>query len=327
MIMTAKAQACSNIALIKYWGKRDAALNLPQNGSLSLTLDGMTTSTTVHWDSEYVGDEVSLNGKLLGEDELAKMSRFLDLVRAQAGIDLKARVESQNNFPTAAGLASSASGFAALALAASAAAGLDLSARDLSILARQGSGSASRSIFGGFAEWKRGELADGSDSYAEQLLAPDAWPEVRMLVVVLEPRPKPISSRAGMTQTVATSPMYPAWTETVNADLEAARQALFARDLEALGTVAEANALKMHATMITTLPTILYWQPTTVALMHRVWELRREGLPGWFTIDAGPNVKILTDSAHAGQLADALASVEGVSRILLCRPGAGAELC
>lgn len=327
MMKTAKAQACSNIALIKYWGKRDAALNLPQNGSLSLTLDGMTTTTSVHWDPGYAEDEVSLNGKLLADSELAKMSKFLDLVRQEAGMSLKARVESQNNFPTAAGLASSASGFAALALAASAAAGLELDPLALSILARQGSGSASRSIFGGFAEWKKGELPDGSDSYAQQLMPPEAWPEVRMLVVVLEPRPKPISSRSGMTQTVATSPMYPAWLDTVNADLDAAHQALHARDLEALGTVAEANALKMHATMLTTLPTILYWQPTTVALMHRVWELRRDGIPGWFTIDAGPNVKVLTDSAHAGQLADALGAVEGVNRVLLCRPGQGAELC
>lgn len=327
MIKTAKAQACSNIALIKYWGKRDAALNLPQNGSISLTLDGMTTTTTVHWDPGLTRDAVALNGKALDGDELAKMSRFLDLVRNLAGFDLKAKVDSQNNFPTAAGLASSASGFAALALASTAAAGLELSPRDLSLLARQGSGSACRSIFGGFVEWKRGEREDGLDAYAEQLLAPESWPEVRMLVAVLETRPKPLSSRAGMTQTVATSPMYPAWLATVEADLDAARTAIAKRDLEALGSVAEANALKMHATMITTLPSILYWQPPTVALMHRIWELRREGMPAWFTIDAGPNVKILTDSAHAGKLADALSSIEGVSRILLCRPGEGASLC
>jgi diphosphomevalonate decarboxylase len=327
MIQTATARACSNIALIKYWGKRDAALNLPQNGSLSLTLDGMTTTTTVHWDAAYDQDAVSLNGKVLVDSELAKMSKFLDLIRQEAGMRLKAKVESQNNFPTAAGLASSASGFAALALAASRAAGLELASKPLSMLARQGSGSASRSIYGGFAEWKKGDRPDGLDSYAEQLMPPEAWPDVRMLVIVLEPRPKPISSRSGMTQTVATSPMYPAWLETVGADLDTAREALFAHDLEALGTVAEANALKMHATMLTTLPTILYWQPTTVALMHRVWELRRDGIPGWFTIDAGPNVKVLTDAAHATQLAEALGAVEGVERVLICAPGPGAELC
>lgn len=327
MKQEATAQACSNIALIKYWGKRDAVLNLPQNGSLSLTLDGMTTRTTVRWDADFEADSVSLNGTELADAELSKMSRFLDLVRAEAGMNLKARVESRNDFPTAAGLASSASGFAALTLAATAAAGLELDRRALSILARQGSGSASRSLFGGFAEWKRGELADGSDSYAEQILPPEAWPTTRMLVVVLEPRPKPISSRSGMTQTVATSPMYPAWLATVGADLETARNALQARDLEALGTVAEANALKMHATMLTTLPTILYWQPTTVALMHRVWELRRDGIPGWFTIDAGPNVKVLTDEAHAPQLAEALGAVAGVERVITCKPGPGATLC
>ncbi len=324
---SAKAIACSNIALIKYWGKRDPILNLPQNSSLSLTLDGMTTTTTVRWETDLPEDSVSLNGNLLTGSELAKMSGFLDLVRRQADMSLKAQVVSENNFPTAAGLASSASGFAALSLAASHAAGLNLDSRELSILARQGSGSASRSIFGGFAEWRKGDRPDGLDSYAEQLMPPEAWPEIRMLVVVLEPRPKPISSRAGMTQTLETSPMYPAWLSTLEADLTAAKKALFAHDLETLGTVAEANALKMHATMITTLPTILYWQPTTVALMHRVWELRRDGLPAWFTIDAGPNVKVLTDAAHASRLAEALGNVEGVESVLICSAGPGATLC
>lgn len=323
----ATARACSNIALVKYWGKRDATLNLPQNGSLSMTLDGMTTTTTVRWEAGRDADAVSLNGKELEGSELAKMSAFLDLVRHMAGIETRARVESRNDFPTAAGLASSASGFAALSLAASQAAGLELDPRQLSILARQGSGSASRSIFGGFAEWKRGERPDGEDSYAEQLLPPEAWSEARMLVLVLEPRPKPLSSRAGMTQTVATSPMYPAWLSTVGADLDAARQAIRDRDLESLGATAEANALKMHATMLTTLPTILYWQPPTVALMHRIWELRRDGLPGWFTIDAGPNVKVLTDARHAPGLAEALGAVEGVERVLTCAPGPGAARC
>jgi diphosphomevalonate decarboxylase len=326
-MMTAKARACSNIALIKYWGKRDAALNLPQNGSLSLTLDGMTTTTTVDWDPVLAEDAVSLNGQLLAGDELTKMSRFLDLIRQEADMHLKARVVSTNDFPTAAGLASSASGFAALSLAASHAAGLDLSPRELSVLARQGSGSASRSIFGGFAEWRKGERPDGRDSYAEAVLAPEAWPDVRMLVVVLEPRPKPISSRSGMTRTVATSPMYPAWLATVEADLAAARGAVAALDLDALGAVAEANALKMHATMLTTQPTILYWQPATVALMHRVWELRRDGMSAYITIDAGPNVKVLTDAAQAPQLAERLAAVEGVERVITCAPGPGAVLC
>lgn len=324
---SATAKACSNIALIKYWGKREPVLNLPQNGSLSLTLDGLTTKTTVEWDPALEADAVMLNDKPLAGDELAKMSRFLDLVRQEAGMRLKARVESVNDFPTAAGLASSASGFAALSLAASRAAGLDLAPRELSILARQGSGSASRSIFGGFAEWHRGTLPDGSDSYAENVLAAEAWPDVRMLVVVLEPRPKPLSSRSGMTQTVATSPMYPAWLETVEADLAAARAAVAAQDLAALGTVAEANALKMHATMLTTLPTILYWQPTTVALMHRVWELRRDGFSAYFTIDAGPNVKVLTDAKQAPQLEALLGAVEGVARVITCAPGPGAVVC
>lgn len=321
----ATARACSNIALVKYWGKRQAALNLPVNGSISMTLDGMHTTTTVTWDDALSRDAAELNGAAVTGEALDRLSLFLDRVRVIWGEAPRARVVTQNNFPTAAGLASSASGFAALALASTAAAGLDLGQRDLSVLARQGSGSASRSIFGGFAEWKRGEREDGIDSYAEQILAQDAW-DVRMLVAVLAPGPKSVSSRAGMTRTVETSPMYPAWVATVGADLDAMREAIAARDLSRVGAVAEANCLKMHATMHTTLPAILYWQPPTVALMHRVTALRAEGMTCYFTIDAGPNVKVLCAPGEAERLAAELAGVSGVQEVLTCRPGPGATL-
>jgi len=324
MAGTATARACSNIALVKYWGKRDAALNLPNNGSLSMTLDGMHTTTTVTWDPALAADEAVVNGQVITGAPLAKLSTFLDRVR-DLGATGHARLESVNNFPTAAGLASSASGFAALALAATAAAGLDLDPRALSILARQGSGSASRSIFGGFVEWYHGERADGLDSYAEPLLEPEEW-DVRMLVAILEPAPKPVSSRSGMTLTTQTSPMYSAWLETVGADLEAMRAAVAARDFERMGEVAEANCLKMHATMITTRPTILYWQAPTVSLMHRVMALRAEGLPCYFTIDAGPNVKVLCRPEDEARLATELKAVPGVREVLICKPGPGAIL-
>lgn len=321
---TATARAHSNIALVKYWGKRDAELNLPTNGSLSMTLDGMHTTTTVTWDPGLGADEAVVNGQTVTGPALAKLSAFLDRVR-ELGASGQARLESVNNFPTSAGLASSASGFAALALASTAAAGLDLDPRALSLLARQGSGSASRSIFGGFVEWFRGDRPDGLDSYAEPLLPQESW-DVRMLVAILEPAPKPISSRSGMTLTTRTSPMYPAWLETVGADLDAMRQAILARDFERVGEVAEANCLKMHATMITTRPTILYWQAPTVSLMHRVMALRAEGLPCFFTIDAGPNVKVLCRPADEARLAAELRAVPGVQEILSCRPGPGAYL-
>lgn len=321
---TATARAASNIALVKYWGKRDPALNLPHNGSLSMTLDGMHTTTTVTWDPELAADAAVVNGQEVTGAALEKLAAFLGLVR-RLGARGHARVESGNNFPTAAGLASSASGFAALALAATNAAGLDLDPRELSLLARQGSGSASRSIFGGFVEWHRGERADGLDSYAEPVLAPGDW-DVRMLVAILEPAPKPVSSRSGMTLTTRTSPMYPAWLETVEADLAAMRAAVRARDLARVGEVAEANCLKMHATMLTTRPTILYWQAPTVALMHRVMGLRSAGLPCYFTIDAGPNVKVLCRPEDAPRLSAELGAVPGVREVLTCKPGPGAVL-
>lgn len=321
---TATARAHSNIALVKYWGKRDAALNLPTNGSLSMTLDGMHTTTTVTWDPALGADEAVVNGKTITGAPLAKLATFLDLVRG-LGASGYARLESVNNFPTAAGLASSASGFAALALASTAAAGLDLDPRALSLLSRQGSGSASRSIFGGFVEWFKGDRSDGQDSYAEPILVQDEW-DVRMLVAILEPAPKPVSSRSGMTLTTQTSPMYPAWLETVGADLAAMRAAVLARNFERVGEVAEANCLKMHATMITTRPTILYWQAPTVSLMHRVMALRAAGLSCYFTIDAGPNVKVLCRPADEARLKAELQAVPGVQEILTCRPGPGATL-
>jgi diphosphomevalonate decarboxylase len=325
MTRRATARAHANIALVKYWGKRQSDLNLPANGSLSLTLDAMHTTTAVEWTTSGGIDEVALNGSRLEGRELAKIGAWLDRVRQLAGIQDRARIETVNNFPTAAGLASSASAYAALALAATAAAGLDLSPRDLSILARQGSGSAARSIFGGFVEWQRGDRPDGQDSFAEPILAPEDW-DVRMLVAVLEPGPKPISSRDGMTVTTETSPMYGAWLATVEADLAAMREAVLARDLDRVGAIAEANCLKMHATMITSSPMILYWQPATVALMHRVVTLRHAGLGAYFTMDAGPNVKVLCAPGDAERLKGELLAVPGVQEVLMGKPGPGVVL-
>lgn len=323
--MKATARAHSNIALVKYWGKRAAALNLPTNGSLSLTLDAMHTTTTVEFSEGMEADACTLNEQVVSGDAARKIVAFLDLVRAMAGMNQRATVQSVNNFPTAAGLASSASGFAALALAATKAAGLELSPRELSILARQGSGSASRSIFGGFAEWKRGEREDGLDSYA-QALPSQGLEDLRMIVTVLVPGPKPISSRNGMNQTTLTSPMYPAWLQTVGADLEGARAAIASGEFETLGAIAEANCLKMHATMITTQPAILYWQPATVGLMHKVSALRAEGLPCYFTIDAGPNVKVLCRARDADAIERELAATQGVHETYRCQSGPGAYL-
>ena len=323
--MKATARAHSNIALVKYWGKRSTPLNLPMNGSISLTLDKLHTTTTVEWDPNLKTDEVTLNDQILGEEEVRPLSNFLDLVRQQGGMDTRARITTFNNFPTAAGLASSASGFAALALASSHAAGLKLDPQALSLLARRGSGSAARSIWGGFSEWRRGEREDGRDSYAQPLEA-SGLDDLKMLVTVLEPGPKPLSSRNGMNRTTETSPMYPAWQETVDLDLAGMRRAIASGDFMTIGRIAEANCLKMHATMLTSQPFILYWQPTTVALMHRVASLRAEGFSCFFTIDAGPNVKVLCHAKEVEAIARALKEEPGVKAIIRCKRGPGAHL-
>lgn len=313
------ARAHANIALVKYWGKRDEQLFLPTNGSLSLTLDGLYTTTTVELAE---ADELVLNGERQGPEALAKVTRLLDLVRALAGSKAGARVTSINQVPTAAGLASSASAFAALAGAATRAYGLALDEVALSRLARQGSGSASRSIFGGFVEWRRGERADGLDSHGVPVAPQDHW-DVRMLVTVLAKAPKAVSSRVGMRRTMETSPFYPGWLASAAADLAEAREAVLGRDLAGLGAVMESSALKMHATMLAARPPFTYLQPASLAVIQAVWAWRAEGLAGYVTMDAGPNVKVLCAAANAGELARRLGALPGVEEVLVCGPGPG----
>ena len=320
--MSATARACSNIALVKYWGKRDAALNLPAAGSLSLTLAGLVTETTVELSERLVADSLVLNSVSV---DPRRTTQFLDLIRKRAGITTRARVTSTNDFPTASGLASSASGYAALAVAAAAAAGLDLSPLDLSLLARRGSGSAARSIFGGLVRMHAGDRDE--DAYAEPL----AWPlvdRVRMVIAVVGGGvPKAHGSTSAMDHTAATSPYYAAWRdEVVPRDLAAATAALVALDLAALGEVAEANALAMHASAIAARPAVLYWQPATIALLAEVRALRARGVVAWATIDAGPHVKVLTTADDARVVAAAVREVDGVTSVITSAAGAGATL-
>jgi diphosphomevalonate decarboxylase len=306
--LTAAARAHSNIALAKYWGKRDAALNIPAVGSISITLDALRTDTTVTFDPALAEDELSLDGRAEPADRVAAV---LDLIRARAGLDLRARVASANDFPTGAGLASSASGFAALVVAACAAAGVDATARELSILARRGSASAARSILGGYVELHAGALPDGSDSYAEPLLGAADWP-LSVVVAITDPGPKAVSSTEGMRSTSASSPFYPAWVESSGDLLDRMRTAILAHDLETVGELAEHSCLALHALMLTTRPALVYWNAATVAAIHAVRELRSGGLPVYFTIDAGPQVKALCRPEDAAVVAAALAEVSGV---------------
>ena len=298
--------APSNIALCKYWGKRDAVLNLPMNGSLSISLGEKGTRTQIR---RVAADRFVLNGKAVAPDTAfaQRMSAFLDLFRDACrapGFE----VITENNIPTAAGLASSASGYAALVLALNDIAGWDLPRQLLSMLARLGSGSAARSLFSGFALWHRGERADGSDSFAESLEV--NWRSFRVGILTLQESEKPISSREGMQRTVDTSPRYASWPARAAADLDRLQAAVRARDIEALGAIAEANALEMHATMREATPPVDYFLPETRATIARVKQLRAEGCPIYLTIDAGPNVKLLFDAEQSAAVERAFERVE-----------------
>jgi diphosphomevalonate decarboxylase len=324
------ARACANIALVKYWGKRDARLNLPAAGSLSLTLAGLVTTTQVAFDAELADDELVLDGKPAGPAELARTRAFLDLVRAAAQRTTRARVVSQNEFPTASGLASSASGYAALAVAAAGAAGLALTPRALSILARQGSGSAARSVFGGFVRMHAGRADDGTDDGDDAFAEPVASPlldRVRMVIAIVGGgAPKSHGSRDAMDHTAATSPLYRAWLELVPRDLAAAEAALAAGELAPLGAITEGNALAMHASAMAARPAVIYWQPATLAALAEVRALRAAGLAAWATMDAGPHVKVLTSVEDALTVAAAMRGVAGVTEVSISAAGGPAAI-
>lgn len=326
MKITAKVN--SNIALVKYWGKRDEKLILPNNSNISVAYDKLNTITTVEFDPKYEKDIFILDGKEIAEGSvLEKTISHLNKIREKANIETKAKIASQNNFPTAAGLASSASGFSALAFAGSKAAGLDLDLKELSILSRlSGSGSASRSLHGGFVEWQKGEKEDGSDSYAFQIEKPDYWPEFRIIVTIVSMSAKKVSSTKGMNATMGTCPMYQGWLDTIEQDLEMVRKGIAQKNFTKVGKTAENNCLKMHATMITTNPPLIYWEPDTLRIMKAVQDWREEGLESYFTIDAGPQVKILCLEKDAQKIEKRLQNIQGVKQTIVCEVGGEAKI-
>ena len=280
-ITTATASANTNIALIKYWGKVDEAQAIPATSSLSLTLGGTRTTTTVSFDGgDGAADSVTINGASPSAVELGRVTRFLDLVRARSGVTAPATVTSRASVPLAAGLASSAAGFAALAAAA-------------------------------------------SRAYAEPV---GCEMDLAMVVVVLSQRYKPISSTRAMRATMSSSPLFPAWVEASGRDLQVALEAVRAGDLARLGEIVEGNALGMHATMIAARPGIIYWLPPTVAALQAIRAMREEGLPVWATIDAGPNVKVLTEGARAEEVAAALRDRLTGTTVSVRRPGGGVRV-
>lgn len=322
MFMKATAKAHTNIALIKYWGKRDERLFLPMNSSLSITLDQFYTTTRVEFNESQTEDVLFINDSLMGDVETNKVRQFLDRLREISGIRLFATVHSVNQVPTAAGFASSASGFAALAAAATKALQLDVDKKALSQIARQGSGSACRSIYGGYVEWKKGKREDGLDSFATPILEENAW-KLSILSVVLTSEEKRVSSREGMKRTVDSSPFYSSWVMEAEKDLKTAKTAIEKRDFAMLGTVMEENALKMHATTLGADPPFLYWQSSTIDVMQMVRQLRQKGIQAYFTIDAGPNVKILCEPENEGMVHKEILSLPAVQDVHICYPGPG----
>ena len=321
--MQATAVAHPIIALIKYWVKSDAEQNIPAVGSLSITLDGLTTTTSVLFDAGLGEDEFLLGGEA-DSSMAARVTHCLDLVRDRVGVQIRARVESDNDFPTAAGLASSASGFAALVTAADAALDAGIPRAELADLARRASGSAARSIFGGFVELR---LTPNGSNPAEtlQILGPTDW-TLRVAVAVTESGPKEIGSTEGMIRTEHTSPFYECWVNSSEEDLADARLAIAGRDFEALAELSESSCLKMHAVMLSARPGLVYWNGATVECIRRVRQLRADGVPAFFTVDAGPQVKVVCTPEAFDRVTAKLSEIEGVRQVLASGLGEGARV-
>jgi diphosphomevalonate decarboxylase len=304
------AFAPTNIALCKYWGKRNTELNLPVTSSLSIALSekGAETTLSLH---DAADDFILLNGKELSAESnfVTRLRHYLDLFRPKNNWHL--HIDINMNIPVAAGLASSACGFASIILALDNLFGWNLLDRELSILSRLGSGSASRSLWTGFVEWHAGSRDDGMDSYAEPLSF--VWPSLRVGILTLAATEKPISSRTAMQRTVETSVLYENWPEKVSRDMAAIKRALSEKDFTLLGKTSESNALNMHATMLSSWPPVCYFLPETIAAMQQIWKLREEGVEVYFTQDAGPNVKLLFLEEEIKRIREVFPMVEVVS--------------
>ena len=316
------AIAHPNIAFIKYWGNRDDALRLPLNGSISMNLSGLESRTTVQFDEALEHDTFELNGEFQSSASLQRVSQFLDYVRRLVGSTSYARVSSTNNFPTGAGIASSASAFAALALAASKAAGLDLDQKDLSRLARLGSGSACRSVPDGFVEWLPGK--DDASSYAVSIAPKDHWGLVDAVAVVSQEH-KPIGSTSGH-KLAHTSPLNAQRVLDAPERLKNCRDALLERDFARFADVVELDSNYMHAVMRTSNPPLVYWEPATEVLLWQVWQWRKQGHAVCATVDAGPNVHVLALANERDWLQKALLELPGVKNVLIGEPADGARL-
>jgi len=331
--------ASPNIALVKYWGKRDEKLMLPCEGSISVTMDFMPeqsidfegqeeiqlrTRTTIEFSKSFEKDEMILNDSKVERKEFGQIIRIVNNAREKAGIKEKVKIVSKNYFPTAAGIASSSSGYAALALALNECLDLKLSFEGISIQARLGSGSACRSVLGGFVEWKKGKLEDGSDSIAVQIKDELFWPEFRNIIVITEKEKKRISSRAGMKQTVETSELFKQRLKILPKRLKECKEAILKRDFRFLGKRIMQDSNNMHACMLDTYPAIIYLNDISREVMHKIHELNesRKKIVGAYSFDAGPNAHIFCLKSDVDDIIRNVREIGGIRKILVCRVGA-----
>lgn len=319
--MKATAQAPSNIAFIKYWGRKDEEMRLPENGSISMNLSHLTTKTTVEFSNTYTTDEVIIDGKIIIEEQNRVITQ-LERIRALGKSQYFAKVVSQNSFPSGTGLSSSASGFAALTAAAAKALDLNLSERELSILARQGSGSACRSIPNGFVEWLDGNTSE--TSYAESLYPPEYW-NLCDLVVIVSQEKKAIATSEGQTR-VSTSPFFEIRQQKIATKIKDLKQALAAKDFEKLGELSEREAMEMHAVMLTSWPSLIYWMEGTLKLMKQIQEWRKAGVPVFFTLNTGQDVHLLCEEKTAKDIEPKIRELPYVYDTILNYPAVGTKI-
>ena len=319
---TATAQAAPNIAFIKYWGNRDNTLRLPMNGSISMNLDGLITRTTVSFQHSLPYDELVINGHEVTGSGLNRVSYILDIIRGMANIHDRAEVITENNFPSGAGIASSASAFAALALAGSQAAGLNLSEAELSRLARRGSGSASRSIPGGYVEWQVGTTDE--DSFAFSIAPANHWNLVDCIAIVSSSHKKTGSTEGHAI--APTSPLQAARVADTPRRLEICRNAILNCDFNSFASIVELDSDMMHGVMMTSTPALHYWKPASMDVMSKVREWRNEGLPACYTVDAGANVHVICPETELHAVEKRLREINGVENVLVARAGGAAQL-
>ncbi len=319
---TATATANPNLAFIKYWGNRDNTLRIPMNGSLSMNLDGLYTRTTVSFQPSLPFDELIINGHEIAGAGRDRVSYILDIIRGMANIHDQAEVMSENNFPSGAGIASSASAFAALAVAGSKAAGLSLNEQELSRLARRGSGSASRSIPSGFVEWQAG--TSDEDSFAFSIAEPDHWNLVDCIAIVSTSHKKTGSTEGH--SIAGTSALQPARVADAPRRLDICRKAILERDFDTFASIIELDSDMMHAVMMTSSPALHYWKSESLEVMNCVRQWRSEGMQVCYTVDAGANVHVISHQNEALGINKRLREIRGVEDVLFAHVGGPAKI-